>query len=73
MPDNKDQDRIGGRASNDRHYRGDGPGKIGLTDDKQRNLVAPNGVNEGEHGAADEAPMAGNGLGDTGNRPGTPS
>jgi hypothetical protein len=51
--------RSGNGASRDRDYRGDGPGKIGLTSDNQPDLVAPSGVNEGDHGAADEAPMAG--------------
>jgi hypothetical protein len=45
-------------ASNDRNYRG----KIGVTSDKQPGQVAPSGVNEGDHGAADEAPMAGDML-----------
>jgi hypothetical protein len=40
-------------------YRGDGPGKVGLTSDKQPDLVAPSGVNEGDHGAADDKPMGG--------------
>ncbi len=39
--------------------RGDGPGKIGLTSDDQPDLVAPSGVNERDHGAADDAPAAG--------------
>lgn len=40
-------------------YRGDGPGKVGLTSDDQPGLVAPTGVNEADHGAADDKPMAG--------------
>lgn len=40
-------------------YRGDGPGKIGLTSDEQPDLVAPSGVNERDHGAADDKPMGG--------------
>lgn len=40
-------------------YRGDGPGKIGLVSDKQPDLVSPSGVNEGDHGAADDKPMGG--------------
>lgn len=39
--------------------RGDGPGKMGLTSDKQPDLVAPSGVNERDHGAADDKPMGG--------------
>jgi hypothetical protein len=40
-------------------YEGDGPGKVGLTSDKQPDLVAPSGVNERDHGAADDKPMGG--------------
>jgi len=40
-------------------YRGDGPGKVGLTSDRQPDLVAPSGVNERDHGAADDKPMGG--------------
>jgi hypothetical protein len=47
----------GGEAR--QHYRGDGPGKIGLTSDDQPDLVAPSGVNERDHGAADDKPMGG--------------
>jgi hypothetical protein len=43
-------------------YRGDGPGKIGLTSDDQPDLVAPSGVNERDRGAADDAPAAGGTL-----------
>jgi hypothetical protein len=50
-------DRPGAEA--DRDYKGDGPGKIGLTSDQQPDLVAPSGVNERDHGAADDKPMAG--------------
>lgn len=39
--------------------RGDGPGKVGLTSDDQPDLVAPSGVNERDHGAADDKPMGG--------------
>lgn len=39
--------------------RGDGPGKVGLTSDDQPGLVAPSGVNERDHGAADDKPMGG--------------
>jgi hypothetical protein len=40
-------------------YDGDGPGKVGLTSDDQPDLVAPSGVNERDHGAADDKPMGG--------------
>jgi hypothetical protein len=43
-------------------YRGDGPGKVGLTSDKQPDLVAPSGVNERDHGAAEDRPAAGGTL-----------
>jgi hypothetical protein len=43
-------------------YRGDGPGKIGITSDQQPDLVAPSGVNERDHGAADDKPMGGGAL-----------
>ena len=40
-------------------YKGDGPGKVGLTSDDQPDLVAPSGVNERDHGAAEDKPMGG--------------
>jgi hypothetical protein len=40
-------------------YQGDGPGKVGLTSDRQPDLVAPSGVNERDHGAAEDKPMGG--------------
>ncbi|MCD6077808.1 MAG: hypothetical protein K0R89_1746 [Ramlibacter sp.] len=43
-------------------YRGDGPGKIGLNSDDQPDLVAPSGVNERDHGSAEDAPSAGGTL-----------
>lgn len=43
-------------------YAGDGPGKIGLTSDDQPDLVAPSGVNQRDHGAAEDKPMAGDTL-----------
>lgn len=39
--------------------KGDGPGKTGLTSDGQPGLVSPSGVNEGDHGAADDKPTGG--------------
>lgn len=65
MP-NQDPSRKGntrqdeGKPSAD--YKGDGPGKIGLTSDEQPDLVAPTGVNERDHGAADDKPAAGGAL-----------
>lgn len=43
-------------------YRGDGPAKIGLNSDDQPDLVAPSGVNQRDHGAAEDAPAAGGTL-----------
>jgi len=34
-------------------------GKIGLTSDAQPDLVSPSGVNQRDHGVADDKPMAG--------------
>ena len=62
MASNQQSPRTGNAASNDRDYRGDGPGKIGLTSDQQPDLVAPSGVNERDHGSVGEAPMAGDML-----------
>jgi hypothetical protein len=51
----------GNRASPDveQETRGDGPGKVGLTSDQQPGLVSPSGVNQRDHGAADDKPMGG--------------
>jgi hypothetical protein len=43
-------------------YRGDGPGKVGVTSDQQPDLVSPSGVNQRDHGVADDKPMAGGSL-----------
>jgi len=43
-------------------HRGDGPGKVGLTSSQQPDLLAPSGVNEGDHGTAEDKPMAGGTL-----------
>ena len=50
----------GSPASQD--YRGDGPAKPGLVSDSQPDLVAPSGVNERDHGSAEDAPSAGGTL-----------
>lgn len=49
-------------ASTEQGYAGDGPGKVGLTSDKQPDLVAPSGVNERDHGSAGDKPMGGGSL-----------
>ena len=56
----KDQDRSSPSAQD---YRGDGPAKPGVTSSNQPDLVAPSGVNERDHGAADDTrPAAGGEL-----------
>ena len=62
MANHKDRAAPGDEATNDRNYRGDGPGKIGLNSDDQPDLVAPSGVNQRDHGSTGEAPMAGDML-----------
>lgn len=52
----------GDAAPQGQGYAGDGPGKVGLTSDKQPELVAPSGVNQRDHGVADDKPMAGGAL-----------
>jgi hypothetical protein len=54
----------GNRPSPDvnQDYRGDGPGKVGLTSDDQPDLVSPSGVNERDHGSADDKPMGGGSI-----------
>src|SRR4051812_27954476 len=39
-------------------YQGDGPGKVGLTSDRQPGLVAPGGVNDRGGGATGDNPIA---------------
>jgi hypothetical protein len=59
------QSNARGKGASDeqgRNYPGDGPGKIGLTSDRQPDLVAPSGVNERDHGAADDKPMGGGSI-----------
>lgn len=50
------------KSSGDDAARGDGPGKIGLMSADQPELVPPSGVNERDHGAADDKPMGGGSL-----------
>lgn len=47
------------RGGQGQDYRGDGPAKVGITSSDQPDLVAPSGVNERDHGAAEDKPMAG--------------
>jgi hypothetical protein len=49
-------------SPDDQDYRGDGPARPGLTSDNQPDLVAPSGVNQRDHGVADDKPMAGGTL-----------
>ena len=53
---------LGSESPSAQDYRGDGPGKIGVTSDRQPDLVAPSGVNERDHGAAEDKPAAGGSL-----------
>ncbi|MES3003005.1 MAG: serine/threonine protein kinase [Pseudomonadota bacterium] len=48
--------------SGEQAARGDGPGKIGLISAEQPGLVSPSGVNERDHGSADDKPMGGGSL-----------
>lgn len=48
-----------GDRSEGQDYEGEGPSKVGLTSSAQPNLVAPSGVNQGDHGVADNKPIAG--------------
>ena len=43
-------------------YRGDGPGRIGVTSDNQPDLVAPSGVNERNPQERGDVPVAGDAL-----------
>jgi hypothetical protein len=43
-------------------YRGDGPGKVGLTSERQPDLVSPSGVNERDTGSAEDRASAGGTL-----------
>jgi hypothetical protein len=54
-----DVERDSAGSAQGQDYRGDGPAKPGLTSDNQPDLVAPSGVNERDHGAADDKPIAG--------------
>jgi hypothetical protein len=56
------KDASKGSDSSSSKYRVDGPARIGLISDSQPDLVAPSGVNERDHGAADDAPSAGGSL-----------
>lgn len=64
----KDDDRpspdtaTGTESPRGQDYRGDGPAKVGVTSDDQPDLVSPSGVNERDHGAADDKPMGGGAL-----------
>ena len=58
-PDVNDKGNASKDDSSRQDYRGDGPAKVGITSDDQPDLVAPSGVNERDHGAADDKPMGG--------------
>lgn len=61
MPKQEDS-KTGKPTKEQPDHRGDGPGKVGLTSDDQPDLVAPSGVNQRDHGAAGDKPMAGDSL-----------
>ena len=50
-----DVQKGGSEAPGSQHYRGDGPGKPGLTSDNQPDLVAPSGVNERDSASVEGA------------------
>jgi hypothetical protein len=56
----KDAGRPSPDTAND--DQGDGAGKVGKTRDPQSDLVAPSGVNQRDHGVADDKPMAGGAI-----------
>ena len=58
----QDESPTGKPTADRKDARGDGPGRIGLTSDDQPDLVAPSGVNQRDHGAAEDAPSAGGSL-----------
>jgi hypothetical protein len=49
------QDDIGPGLPSQRDHRGEGPAKPGLGSDDQRDLVTPSGVNQRDHGSADDS------------------
>ncbi len=59
-PDVQKQGGTGSPSGQD--YRGDGPGKVGLTSDDQPDLVSPSGVNDRDHHKSGGAPVAGDTL-----------
>lgn len=50
------------RDGNSQDYRGDGPGKVGLTSDNQPDLVSPSGVNERDGSSVEAEGVAGGSL-----------
>jgi hypothetical protein len=53
---------VTGASPSAQDSRGEGRGKIGVTSDNQPDLVAPSGVNQRDHGAAEDKPMGGGSL-----------
>ncbi|MDP3619930.1 MAG: serine/threonine protein kinase [Ramlibacter sp.] len=56
------QDHSKNDSPQDRASDKEGSRKIGLLSADQPDLVAPSGANEGDHGAADDKPMAGGAI-----------
>jgi hypothetical protein len=53
---------LAGADAGSQDYRGDGPGKIGITSDNQPDLVEGGGVNARNHQERGDAPVAGDTL-----------
>jgi hypothetical protein len=53
---------LAGTDAGSQDYRGDGPGKIGITSDNQPDLVEGGGVNARNHQERGDAPVAGDTL-----------
>ena len=56
------QDDIGPGLRRQRDRRGEGPAKPGLGSDDQLDLVAPSGVNQRDHGSAEDSAAGGGEL-----------
>lgn len=57
-----DKDRGSSESAARQASRGDGPARIGLNSDDQPDLVSPSGVNQRDHGIADDQPSGGGAL-----------
>ena len=57
-----DVGKSGRESASAQDYRGDGPGKVGLTSDNQPDLVEPSGINSRNPQESGDAPVAGETL-----------